>query len=456
MTTDKKTRTTAAKDASIGSLLRGFTPPLGRSRRALALFTALLAASQLLIPVAHACANPTTLSAPSAPSSYTYSIGQGPYSWTVPAWTQSSGCSYTETLTMTPSASWISIDSSSRVIKVLTTDVSLHGTSTTFTVTSTVNDNSNTNNNGYSFTVALTNPCKTATLNSPSLSNMSVDDGSSATQNYSDVADTWYTDYGNPSFCGARTFTIETTAAASVSWASVAVSSGTTYTITIAPTSTNTELQTTHNLRLKVVSDTYSGDAMSTVYVNFDVTVNTPACNCDLQPWDDGTTSSQNAAVASTSSLTMALPSVNANAYTSAPAMRSCTSGSCATTGTWTAVTLTDGSALPNWITWSSGATTISVTPADGTVIASNPWVIKGTYTPTKGSSNPSFNTISITVTCEITSFAVSNEGTTSISYNVFDPTKIIDGSGITYTQSPACGYAFTNSWTYTIPSGNA
>ena len=74
-------------------------------------------------------------------------------------------------------------------------------------------------------------------------------------------------------------------------------------------------------------------------------------------------------------------------------------------------------------------------------------------YTPTEGSSNPSYTAVTITITCEITSFAISGAGTTSVSYNVFYPMTIISGSGLTYTQSPDCRYTFTNSFTYTIPS---
>ena len=90
---------------------------------------ALLFLVQLIVQGARAaCSDPTTLTPPADPADYTYSIGGGPYQWTVPAWTQGTDCTFTETLTMTPTPSWISI--TGRVIKVLTTDVSLHNTST--------------------------------------------------------------------------------------------------------------------------------------------------------------------------------------------------------------------------------------------------------------------------------------------------------------------------------------
>ena len=141
---------------------------------------------------------------------------------------------------MSPTASWISI--TGRTIKVVTTDTSLHGTSTTFTVTTTLDDTAGTNDNSYTFTITLDNPCRTATLNSPTLSNISVDDGSSTTATFTDAGDSYSTDYGNKAFCGTRTFTIEDTSSNAVSWLSVANTSGYTYTITAAPTSSNTEL----------------------------------------------------------------------------------------------------------------------------------------------------------------------------------------------------------------------
>ena len=115
---------------------------------------------------------------------------------------------------------------------------------------------------------------------------------------------------------------------------------------------------------------------------------------------------------------------------------------------------MTDDSSLPNWIV--SDGSSLAITPPDGTVKASNDWVVKVTYTPTEGNSTPTYTAVTITVSCEVTSFAISGAGTTSISYNVFAPLSIIDGSTLVFTQSPACGYTFTNSWTYTIPSGNA
>ena len=136
--------------------------------------------------------------------------------------------------------------------------------------------------------------------------------------------------------------------------------------------------------------------------------------------------------------------------------MRACSANSCATTGSFTTIQLSGGTALPSWITTTTSDTVLSIAPTDGSVKASNDWVVVVVYTPTAGSNNPSYTAVTITVTCEITSWTVGGAGTTSISYDIFGDTKIINGSTLTFTQSPACGYTYTSSWAYTIPSGNA
>ena len=80
---------------------------------------------------------------------------------------------------------------------------------------------------------------------------------------------------------------------------------------------------------------------------------------------------------------------------------------SCAITGTFTSVTLDDDSPLPSWISHSNGELTLE--PTTGSVMADNPYNIKIVWTPDKGSNVPTYTAVAITVTCEITSFTVSN-----------------------------------------------
>jgi hypothetical protein len=156
-------------------------------------------------------------------------------------------------------------------------------------------------------------------------------------------------------------------------------------------------------------------------------------------------TTTANVAISSTYTITA--PSPNAGAYSATPAMRACAANACATTGTFTTVTMADDSALPAWITHSAGVLTILA--PDGSVKASNPWTIKIVYTPTEGSNTPTYDAVAITIDCEITSFTTSNTPANQ-AYTIWDALKVVNLSGVTYTQVPACGYAFTSTYVFT------
>jgi hypothetical protein len=99
---------------------------------------------------------------------------------TLPSYiTDTTNCQATETLTMTPSttetSAWISITSSTRIIRVLTTDATLHGTTQTFTVTSTLNNSSASTNSQYVFSITLNNPCLMTAPSSPALYTYKID-----------------------------------------------------------------------------------------------------------------------------------------------------------------------------------------------------------------------------------------------------------------------------------------
>ena len=122
----------------------------------------------------------TTLTAPTAPSSHTYTIGvDSAYTFTIGAWTQDPGCTHTEdNLTISPTHSWITLAPATRVVTVNTSNASDEAT-VTFTVTTHLS-NLQTNAD-YTFEIVLANPCKSATLNTPTIAHMVVDDGATAT-----------------------------------------------------------------------------------------------------------------------------------------------------------------------------------------------------------------------------------------------------------------------------------
>lgn len=96
------------------------------------------------------------MTAPKNPSAYTYYIDHTKYSWKIAAYVGSS-CPYSETLTITPSVSWITLFESTRTVEVYTTNTDLHNTEETFTVTSILGNGSS--NNSYTFHITLKNPC---------------------------------------------------------------------------------------------------------------------------------------------------------------------------------------------------------------------------------------------------------------------------------------------------------
>lgn len=194
--------------------------------------------------------------------------------------------------------------------------------------------------------------------------------------------------------------------------------------------------------------------------VNFQIVVNTPSCNCAEQTWDSGSSSSHTVASvissASATQITIAAPTRTSGWNSLTPALRAC--GSCADTGEFTTVTLSDDTALPAWMTWSSGSGThniLNVKPVDGAVMASNPWNIKAVYTPTYGVAAVTYNILAITVTCEVTAVTTSS-APGNAAYTLFDPSQVIDLTGVTYTQAPVCGYTFSVTATYaTSPSAS-
>ena len=131
------------------------------------------------------------------------------------------------------------------------------------------------------------------------------------------------------------------------------------------------------------------------------------------------------------------------------PAQRSCTPTTCTTTtGGLSAVTL-NGVTLPSWITWTINIRNlIQIWPQTGALIASNPYLITGTWSPDVGQP-VSYTIYQVTVTCEVTTFTVSNTPAPQ-TYNLYDKSTVVDLSVLTWTQVPACGYSYTSSYSYT------
>ena len=70
--------------------------------------------------------------------------------------------------------------------------------------------------------------------------------------------------------------------------------------------------------------------------------------------------------------------------------MRACAANSCATSGTYTTVTMNDDSSLLSWIVFDS-TNALTITPPQGNLQANNPYEVKVVYTPTEGSNTPTY-----------------------------------------------------------------
>ena len=140
----------------------------------------------------------------------------------------------------------------------------------------------------------------------------------------------------------------------------------------------------------------------------------------------------------------------------------------CSADGQITAIQWNNGvttAAKPSWITWPDTSETaanadstkrqinIIITPTDGTQKGTHS--IIATWTPKYGSPI-TYTALTFTVGCEVTSFTVSGAPGSNPTYNIFEQRKIISLTGVTYTQVPACGYTFSNTFGHTIPSGTA
>lgn len=117
---------------------------------------------------------------------------------------------------------------------------------------------------------------------------------------------------------------------ATITWATVAVDSGNAdqYIITAAPSSPGSELQTTHAVKLEISPHADYSGLQGVVSVDFDIVVATPTCDCNQQPWDDGTTATLDVATPISgdpgTAYTMQHPTRPANYQTYNPVMTVC------------------------------------------------------------------------------------------------------------------------------------
>ena len=131
--------------------------------------------------------------------------------------------------------------------------------------------------------------------------------------------------------------------------------------------------------------------------------------------------------------------------------------GSCAETGVFadaTGITYDDGSTvggvtLPSWITYTTTGNkvqTVVIDPPDGNEVGTH--TLYATFTSTHG-SDPTYTAFVITVTCQVTSFSLPSNPA-DVTYTLFTKSLAVDLTSLVYTQSPACGYTYTSTLTWT------
>ena len=329
-------------------------------------------------------------------------------------------------------------------------------------------------------TFTITNPCKTTTVNTITVTgadssgpySKSVTDGATTTLTFVRPTTQAETDAGISAVCGETSYTLHSdnsgsTHSYNANWAVISGPVSDTYTLTIDTTADSSlianESSVTIALYIKATLDDYTSDNRES-YTQINIVINAAACDCSALAWGDPAdvvVSTTILAGTGASSQNLVVPVASTAARSTNAAFDKCylTSNDCAETGAFDSLQWNDGTGattLPSWITFTSSGTTtqsVSINPTDGTVKGTHHLV--AVFNPTNG-NDYTYTALTFTVGCEVTSFTVSGAPGSNPTYDIFYSKKIIDLTGVTYTQSPACGYTFTNSFTSSIPSGVA
>ena len=331
------------------------------------------------------------------------------------------------------------------------------------------------------FTITIENPCRTTTVadltisgaDSSSPYSKQITDGSTGSVTFTRPLNPVETDTNISSVCGSTSYSIHsdnggTNFSYNADWA-VITTSGNTMTLTIDTTKDLTlidnEASKTIPVYIKATLDDYTSYNRES-YTLINIVIAEVTCDCSALAWDNPSSGIDVGSVTAgtgSQSKTLAPPVPNTSATSTNNAFQKCyeNSNSCPTTGAYTDIQYsTDGvtgTTLPSWITWSDASSitqTVSINPADGTVIGTHHLI--ATFNPTNG-LDKTYQAMTFTVTCEVTSWTAPSAPTSptfDLSYAVFETPLTIDISTLTYTQSPACGYTYTNNYSWsTLPA---
>jgi ribosomal protein L11 len=369
-------------------------------------------------------------------------------------YTQTPDCRFivTETASWTiPSGSPIAVNSANAqqidVVSLDRTKVGTHAVS--MAITFAYSAQSFTETDTISFTITIIDPCETTVINDAVFSptTITVTNGATATATFNEVTDTVEVANNIDTLCQQRSYTLlEADGTTAAVFLALTGATGGPYTITASPT-LDTQVGT-HNLKLKTTLTAYPSNSNNNKITTIPVVVSAASCDKTKLGWvaTPAVTKTVNVAAGATT-LTLNPYAVDPTSKTATPEARACGWVSADETYTMAAVQKGQGS-LPDFVTLSGNILTI--TPIDHTDIGT--WTITATMTTTNG-DDPSWDAATITVGCIVTSIAAASPPTSGLTYNLYDAPLLIDLTTYAYTQTPPCGYSFTEVFTWTIPT---
>ena len=191
-------------------------------------------------------------------------------------------------------------------------------------------------------------------------------------------------------------------------------------------------------------------------YTAFIVTVTRAGCDCTAMLWNDPATTTATVSVGSTNTEAVPLPQADTSARSTNAAFDNCytVGAGCATDGVFSAgsITLsgTDANSL-SWVSFTSAGNTASNTQniimvPTKTEIGVHTFSV--VFTPDNGSAY-TYNYV-VTVQCTVTSITQPAAPTSGLEHIVYGTSISFDFTNEAYTQTPDCGYAYTNSFTWT------
>jgi hypothetical protein len=299
-------------------------------------------------------------------------------------------------------------------------------------------------------TIAVTNPCKGATISAITFNPtaIAVIDGATATSEFVVPGDTVDTANSLTGLCGTKTYTMSVNGSgASVSaWAAITDSTVTTgsKTLTINTLNYPTEITTatkaiTIDVKTKFADSDYSTPETSTQIV---VTISKAVCSCAAMAWTAPTISVGTVQLGAT--LELPTTQVSTNPYFPPPvssdaakstnaAFNQCWADStpCTTTGSYSTANIKydAGSgkvALPGgWLAWNQSDQKLVVSPT--LVSQAKAYPIYATYTSTSGTPTE-FQVATLNVDCVVTSFTLPAAPTgAALTYTLWGEPKYFD-----------------------------